>query len=100
VEEMTGGESTIMCANFWLSDDNKRRISSDPISSAGFGGIGPDVNNFKLGSLSYVWITLSKSLDSPERQLVKPRMFERLKFECRRGRRKSQSIISTSAPVW
>src|SRR6266550_6275156 len=45
-------------------------------------------------------MTESISLASPDRQLVKPRAFEILKCACRRGRRKSQSMISTSAPVW
>ncbi len=31
---------------------------------------------------------------------MRPRLFGRLKCACKRGRRKSQSIIKTCAPVW
>src|SRR5205823_3713916 len=99
VKETAGGESTMMCANFSPSEVNSRRICSEPSNSAGFGGIGPEGSSFKLGCLSKGCIT-SSSGNSPERWLVKPRTFEILKFEWSRGRRKSQSMISTSAPVW
>jgi hypothetical protein len=52
VNEMAGGESTIICVNFSPRAVSKRRISSEPSSSAGFGGMGPDGKSFKLGCFS------------------------------------------------
>src|SRR3982751_6267325 len=44
-------------------------------------------------------MTASTSLALPDRQLVKPCAFGILKCACSLGRRKSQSIIKTFAPV-
>src|SRR5688572_28415951 len=99
VNEMAGGESTMMCAN--LSDKVFRslRISSEPSNSAGFGGTGPDVKSFRFGISA--WSCKTSSMEhSPERKLVSPRVFDKLKFACIRGRLRSQSMIRTSAPVW
>ncbi len=52
VNEIAGGESIMMCANRSLKRPSSLRISSEPSSSAGFGGTGPEVKTFRLGNFA------------------------------------------------
>src|SRR4026208_345494 len=68
------------------------------MSSAGFGGTGPDVRIFKFGVFGDFCSRLSTSL-SPESHVVRPFELGTSNCACNRGRRRSQSMIRTSAPV-
>ena len=74
VNEIAGGESTIMCAKRSLNLASSFRIESEPKSSAGLGGTGPEVRSFKFGCRAQLWITPS-IFGSPESKLVSPPEF-------------------------
>src|SRR5689334_1933084 len=96
VNELTGGESTTTCVYFACSAAISLRIWSDPSSSAGFGGIGPEVRTLSPLSSSLLTIdSISSSLTSLERIELSPSCPCMSKIDCRRGRRMSASMIAT-----
>ncbi|MBT9154741.1 MAG: hypothetical protein DDT39_01420 [Firmicutes bacterium] len=73
-------------------------MREEPSTSAGFGGMGPEVITRKLGTptsrraISGATLCVSK--------LVRPTGLLSLKILCKVGRRRSASISTTLLPVW
>ncbi len=73
-------------------------MRSDPISSAGLGGIGPEGIISRLG----IWVETFSFFQSPSptKILDMPRPFSQLNTLCSRGLRISQSSIIIFCPDW
>ena len=100
VKEADGGESIMIWVKCASSTLSKLRICFEPNNSAGLGGTGPAVSRCKRVLLYCFTIRkICVSLGLLTRHVLSPCCRDMPKIECRRGRRKSASIINTRAPI-